>query len=244
MESVITVTTLFFLVATLYSTVGHGGGSGYLAVMALLGFAPEAMRPTALILNVCVSLIATIRFYRAGHFSFPIFWPFALVSVPAAYIGGTLTLPADSYRIVLGAVLVYSALHMFIRPVGSRGAEVRRPVLWISLIAGFALGLASGLIGVGGGIFLSPLLLFMGWANLRETAAVSAAFILVNSLAGLAGQLSSLAEVPQALPLWAVAVIGGGWLGSTYGSRRFSNPTLRRALALVLLMAGAKLIFT
>lgn len=244
MESVATVTTLFLLVATLYSTVGHGGGSGYLAAMALLGFAPEVMRPTALILNVCVSLIATIKFYRAGHFSFPLFWPFALVSVPAAYIGGTLTLPADSYRIILGAVLIFSALHMLIRPVGSGGAQVRRPVVWICLIAGSVLGLASGLIGVGGGIFLSPLLLFMGWANLRETAAVSAAFILVNSLAGLAGQLSSLVEVPPALPLWAIAVIGGGWLGATYGSRKFSNPTLRRALALVLILAGAKLILT
>jgi uncharacterized membrane protein YfcA len=243
-ETVVIVAVLFTLVAVLYSSVGHGGGSGYLATMALRGFAPEVMRPTALVLNVCVALIATAKFHSAGYFSLRLFLPFAIASIPSAFIGGTITIPGQIYRVIVGAILLYSAVHMTVRPRSISDHPTGRPVLWVALFFGTLIGLLSGLIGVGGGIFLSPLLLFMGWASLRETAAVSAAFILVNSLSGLAGQISNLSSLPPALPMWVLGVMCGGWLGATYGSRRLGTPALRIALALVLVLAGVKLILT
>lgn len=235
---------LIFGAALLYSSVGHAGASGYLAVMALVGMAPATMRPTALVLNVLVAVIATLKFARAGCFSWRLFWPFAATSVPMALLGGYLALPGRVYKIVVGLVLVYSAVHLLWATRGAEEAEARSPKLAVALVCGAGIGLLSGLTGVGGGIFLSPLILLLGWAATRETAGVSAAFILVNSLAGLAGQLPALASLPASTPGLAVAAIGGGWLGSTYGSRRVGERGLKRILAVVLLIAGAKIIAT
>lgn len=234
---------LILLAALLYSAVGHGGASGYLAVMALVGTAPAAMKPAALALNVLVAGVAALRFVRAGYFSWPLFWPFAVTSVPAAYVGGVVTLPVRGYEWALGLVLVFSAGRMFVSAGWLRDEGRRMAPLALSLGLGALIGFVSGLIGVGGGIFLSPLLLLMGWAGARDTAGVSAVFILVNSLAGLLGYLSVFAALPAPLPLWAVAAVAGGWLGATYGSRRLPPPALRRLLALVLLVAAVKLIF-
>jgi uncharacterized membrane protein YfcA len=211
--------------------------------MALLGVAPQVMRPTALTLNILVALVATIKFYRAGCFSWPLFWPFALTSIPFAFIGGALTLPTSAYKVIVGLVLVYAAYRLF-RAARGAATAIKPPPLWAALILGAGIGLLSGLTGVGGGIFLSPLLLMLGWAEIRQTSGIAAAFILVNSLAGLLGQLSSLAAVPSTIPIWAAAVLVGGWVGAEYGSRRLNTATLRRLLAVVLAIAGLKLIFT
>lgn len=235
----------FLAAAVLYSSVGHAGASGYLAVMALFGIAPMVMRPTALTLNILVALIATVKFYRAGCFSWSLFWPFALTSIPAAFLGGRLVLPTDAYRVVVGAVLLYAAWRMFrsARSGQPEGAPTRPP-LPVALLAGCGIGLLSGLTGVGGGIFLSPLMLMLGWARMRETSGVAALFILVNSIAGLLGVMSSVSAVPDAIVLWAPAVVVGGWIGAEYGSRRLAPPMLRQLLSLVLVVSGLKLMLS
>ncbi len=227
-----------FAAALLYSSVGHAGASGYLAAMAIFGIAPESMRPAALVLNILVATIATVRFYRAGCFSWPVFWPFALASVPFAFLGGTLTLPGTFYKQIVGLVLLFAAYRLFRHRVADSN---RRIPATLGLLSGAGIGLLSGLTGTGGGIFLSPLLLFMGWAETKASAGVSAAFILVNSIAGTVGLLTRPVVLPAMLPLWAAAAIVGGLLGSELGSRRLGNPTLRRLLAVVLVIAGGKL---
>jgi hypothetical protein len=234
-------TGLIFLTALLYSAVGHAGASGYLAVMSLLGMAPATMRPTALFLNLVVALIGTMQFARAGYFRWSLFWPFALSSIPAAYLGGRIALPGAAYRIVVGVVLLLSALRFLITLRAPD--DVRRTVpLPLALPIGAALGLLAGLTGVGGGIFLSPVLLLAGWANLRTTAATSVTFILVNSAAGLVAQRAALAAVGNVAPMWAIAAVAGGLLGSYLGSRRLPSPALRATLAAVLVAAGLKLV--
>ena len=231
-----------FAVALLYSSVGHGGASGYLAVMALFGLAPAALKPTALLLNILVAGIAVTAFARAGHFRWGLFWPFAAASIPASFIGGAMELTPDFYRPLLGAVLIFSALRLLMRQ-GKRPdyASCDVPVM-AALLIGALLGLLSGLTGVGGGIFLSPLLLFFGWAGVRETAATSALFIVANSAAGLLGHLGSLQAVPSFAPLLAVVAVIGGLSGAALGSRRLPPVAILRLLALVLTIAGIKLI--
>ncbi len=232
---------LLALAALAYSTVGHAGASGYLAVMALLGTPAATMRPTALLLNLVVATIGTIQFARAGHFRWSLFWPFALTSVPAAFLGGRLTLPESVYGAVVGSVLLLSALRLVITRKFA-GATAQSPRRGVALVAGAALGLLAGLTGVGGGIFLSPLLLLCGWADMRTTAATSVAFILVNSIAGLLGQLPIGDALPETLPLWVAAVVLGGAVGATLGSRRLPTQALRIVLAGVLVVAGGKML--
>lgn len=231
--------------AFVYASVGHGGASAYLAAMALAGLAPAEMRPIALTLNILVSSMATWKFWRAGHFRWRLLWPFAAVSIPFAYLGGAITLPGQAYKIVVGLVLVYAGWQLWRSfRAGEEMREVRAPAIPLAMAIGAAMGLLSGLTGVGGGIFLSPLLLMLGWAGTKQTAAVAAPFILVNSIAGLAaGFVAGTAVLPQATWLLAVAVLIGGWLGAEYGSRRFANPVVRRFLAVVLGVAGAKMVF-
>jgi uncharacterized protein len=236
------IAIVFVAAAALYASVGHAGASAYLAVMGLFNFAPAVMKPTALSLNILVAAIATIRFYRAGLFTWSLYWPFAVVSIPAAFLGGAMMLPARWYKIVVGVVLLYAAMWMFRSALRPATKDPRSPPLWAALVAGVIIGFLSGLTGVGGGIFLSPLLLYMGWSDIRRTSGVAAPFILVNSIAGLLGHLSSLAQIPASIPIWAVAVALGGWLGATYGSRSAPPPVLRQLLSLVLVIAGAKLV--
>jgi uncharacterized membrane protein YfcA len=227
-----------------YASVGHGGASAYIAAMALAGIAPAEMRPVALLLNIVVSSLGTWKFYRAGHFRWRLLWPFAVVSIPMAYLGGAITLPGQAYKILVGAVLLYAALQLW--RSGRSGEEmrpVREPPLGWAMVIGAAMGLLAGLTGVGGGIFLSPLLLMLGWAGTKQTSAVAAPFILVNSIAGLlAGVVANSAALPSYVWILAAAVLVGGWLGAEYGSRRFANPVIRRVLAIVLALAGGKMI--
>jgi len=228
------------IAAILYSSVGHGGASAYLAVMALAGLVPQVMRPSALVLNLVVAAIAAVGFARAGWFRWRLFWPFALTSIPFAFVGGAITLPDAVYKRVLGVVLLFAAYRLW-RIFGG-GEIVRPPPIGLALLWGAAIGLLSGLTGVGGGIFLSPLLLLARWAEPKPTAAVSAAFIWVNSVAGLLAKPSSLALLPSGIVLWALAAAVGGITGAFLGSRRLPSLVLRRLLAAVLVVAGAKLL--
>src|SRR4051812_34636189 len=228
-----------------YASVGHGGASAYIAAMALAGIAPASMRPIALSLNLLVSAIATYKFWRAGYFRWRLFWPFAVVSIPLAFVGGAITLPGHAYKMLVGLVLVYAAVQLWISArAGDEMRPVRKPPLAAAMAVGATLGLLSGLTGVGGGIFLSPVLLMLGWAGTKQTSATSAPFILVNSIAGLAaGFTMKSASLPAHIWILGVAVLIGGWFGAEYGSRRFANPIVRRVLAIVLALAGAKMVF-
>lgn len=228
-------------IAILYSCVGHGGASGYIAILALFSLAPESFKPTALVLNILVSGVATIYFARAGHFSWNLFWPFAATSIPFSFLGGYLALPATIYRPLIGVLLLISAFHLFSKK--DRGAtEVLHPPATVALVVGGALGFLSGLTGVGGGIFLSPLLLLLKWARVKEVSAVAALFILVNSIAGLLGHISSFQAIPHYVPLLALAALCGGITGSFFGSRRIPESGIIRVLTVVLIIAGFKLL--
>lgn len=234
-------TVAIFVTSLLYSSVGHAGASGYLAIMALLGMAPEVMRPVALTLNLMVASIGTRTFVRAGHLDWTLLWPFLVTSVPMAYLGGRLALPVDVYRLVIGVVLIASAARFLVQ---LRAPDIARsaPPRWVALVTGAGLGFLAGLTGVGGGIFLSPLLLLLGWATLRTTAATSVVFILANSVAGLLGQIGSIGEWPPQLLPWSIAVVLGGAIGSHLGARRLPSSAIRFTLSVVLLLAGYKLI--
>ena len=232
---------VFFATAVLYSSVGNAGASGYLAVMTLAGLAPDVMKPTALLLNILVALIATVRFYWAGHFSWQLLWPFTIASVPCAFLGGMLVLPSGLYQGLVGIVLLFAAYRLFWYADQPHAQPMGVPRM-LALLLGAGLGFVSGLTGIGGGIFFSPLLLMMGWAEPRQSAGVSAAFILVNSVAGFFGETLSVQGLPPAAPLWAGAVVVGAVIGSELGARQFAEVTLRRLLALLLAVAGLKLV--
>lgn len=232
----------FLVAAILYASVGHAGASGYLAAMTFLGVPTPMLRPTALVLNLLVASIASVRFASAGFFSWSLFWPFALGSVPLAFVGGGITLPGHWYRTLVGLVLWTAAARLWLDLTLKRTPHP--PSRIVAILCGAAIGLLAGLTGTGGGIFLSPLVLFMGWAHTRETGGVSAAFILVNSAAGLAGNPASLGNLPTQLPLWAGAAVVGGIIGAELGSRRLGTLAFRRLLGVVLVIAGAKLILS
>ena len=228
--------------AFLYSSVGHGGASAYLAILALAGIAPAQMRPAALIMNVVVAGLALVHFHRKGWFRWSLFWPFAVTAVPLAFLGGKISLPTQTYKIMVGIVLAFAALRLFWAPGQTSHTDGRPLNRWIALGAGSGIGLLSGLTGVGGGIFLSPLLVLLRWAAVKVAAAVSAAFVLANSLSGLLA-LSGNLTLPAHLWWWLGAVVIGGWTGSWLGSSRFHSPVLLRLLGVVLLVAAGKLMF-
>ncbi|MDF3059561.1 MAG: hypothetical protein K0R17_3776 [Rariglobus sp.] len=231
-----------FLIAVLYGMVGHGGASGYLAIMALAGIAPLVMKPTALTLNLAVSLIGTVLFLKAGHFAWRLFWPFAAISMPFAFLGGRIDVSTSLFKLLLALALGFAALRLLLP--APKSDELRPVSLGWVLFAGALMGLASGLIGVGGGIFLTPLLLLMRWAGTKTAAAVSAPFIFVNSAAGLAGHSASLHHLPAVWPWLALAVVIGGFIGARWGSLHARSTQLRPALALVLGVACVKLVIT
>lgn len=243
-EEALLLAGLFFAAAILYSSVGHGGASGYLASMGLVGVAPAIMRPTALVMNIAVASISLYKFTRANGFNWRLFLPFAITSVPTAYIGGRIHLPVGWFGVLVGGVLIFSAIRLFLETVAVKvhARDIAGPPpVPLALVIGAGIGVLSGMTGVGGGIFLSPLLVLMGWATVRDSAAPTAAFILINSISGLVGLLSRHPTLPEPLPYWVIAVIAGGLIGATFGARRLDNRALRRALAGVLVIAGAKM---
>lgn len=234
---------LFFAAALLYSSVGHAGASAYLAAMVLVGVPVAVMRPTALVLNLFVASIVTVRFAIAGHLPWRSLVPLAIGSVPAAFLGGIIDLPGEIYRPLVAAVLLVGAWRLATVPPPVDDAD-RLGVPWLpGILSGAAIGLLAGLTGTGGGIFLTPLLVLAGWTGTRDAAGLSGSFILVNSIAGLAGLLSGGLSLPPALPVWIGAVAAGGLIGSWLGAARYSIVNLRRALAFVLVLAAAKLVF-
>jgi len=244
-QTIFLITIAVLVMAILYSTVGHGGGSGYLAVLAIAAIAPEQMRPTALLLNVAVSSIATWKFVATGTLKKNLFFPLVFASIPAAFFGGYIEIPSQIYKPIVGVVLLYAAIRLFVPIKGNE--ETKKPVLFFVLVAGIIIGFFSGIIGIGGGIFLSPLILLLGWTTAKQTAAISAPFILVNSISGIGGIALDHGELPVDFsfiaPL-AVAVVIGGLVGASFGSKKLGHQGLRTVLGTVLLIASVKMFLT
>jgi uncharacterized membrane protein YfcA len=229
---------LLGIMAFLYASVGHGGASGYLAVMALFAIAPPLMKQTALLLNLGVSLMSFIAFYRQGYFRWNLFWPFAFGSIPMAFLGARIPLADATYKQILGACLILAVIRML---VSLKEGTSRNLHPLIGVLTGAVIGLLSGMIGIGGGIILSPLLLLFRWATLKEAAAVSALFIFVNSVSGLAGLKTWIPLDQNQMGFWLAASLLGGFLGARWGAAIASNQKVKWILALVLLIASVKL---
>ena len=229
------------VIAFLYSSVGHGGASGYLALMALFGFAPEAMRPTSLILNLFVAGTAFYFYWRAGHFNKKLFWSFALGSIPMAFLGGTIEADVAIYKRILAILLIFAILRI-LNVFGKESNEVRVVKFWQGLLVGAPIGFFSGLIGIGGGIILTPLILLLHWGKMKEAAAVSAPFIWVNSASALIGMRSQGELVDHQYFLMVILAFLGGLAGAYFGSKKFNLKFLRYLLALVLVIASLKLV--
>jgi uncharacterized protein len=242
-SDVLLLVPLIFLAALLFSSVGHGGASAYLATFALIGMAPAPMRPAALCLNVLVASIGLYKFYKVQAFDWQLFWPIALTSVPAAFLGGQMTLPNPIYKTLVGLCLIYAAYTIFVQANKIDDLEVQPVSKLVQMSLGAGLGFLAGLTGVGGGIFLSPILLFFRWAKTKVISGVAAAFILVNSISGLFGFLSKSQTLPNGLVWWALAAVIGGLIGAEYGSKKLANPVIRKILAFVLVFAGSKMLF-
>lgn len=234
---------LLFIVAFLYSSVGHGGASGYLALMALFTILPAVSRQTALILNIFVSFIAFIQYYRSNNFNLKLFLPFALTSIPAAFAGGLISLDAELYKKILAVLLLIPAIKLLSEDRKNESI-IKKQNIALSLIIGMIIGFISGIIGIGGGILLSPIILMLGWGNLKQTAAVSALFIFVNSIAGISGVAAKGFNLSGNIVLMVAVALAGGILGSYLGARKFNNYTLKLVLAIVLIIASVKLFFT
>jgi uncharacterized membrane protein YfcA len=241
-ETLVLLTAGVFVIAVLYSSVGHAGASGYIAVMSLLGLAPAEIKPIALALNILVASIGSWQFWRAGHLSWSLFWPFALLSVPFAFLGGYLNLPTQVFKVIVGIVLLVSAAQFLVRPPAE--GEPHAPARPLAMGVGAGLGLLSGMTGTGGGIFLTPLLIFLRWARTRTASATSALFILMNSISGLLGNISATQAFPRFGSSLLVAAGVGGAIGSYFGSRRLAPLAIKRLLAVVLIIAGLKLVLT
>jgi uncharacterized protein len=236
------VTIAVFVIAFLYSSVGHAGASGYIAVMSLFGIAPAVIKPTALILNIFVACIAAWQFWRMGFLSWRLFWSLAALSIPMSFLGGYLNLPTPIFKVILGITLLLSAIRFLIKP--TQDTAIAEPILPITLSVGGVIGLLSGLTGTGGGIFLTPLLLWLRWASVKTASAVSAMFILVNSISGLLGNFSATRYIPPFAAILLVAALVGGSIGSYLGSHKLSHNAIQRVLSVVLIIAGLKLMLT
>ncbi len=234
---------LLFIVAFLYASVGHGGASGYLALMALFAVSPDVMKPTALLLNLFVSSSSFLQFYRGKHFKWQIFWPLALASIPMAFVGGLIHIDASIYKKILGVLLLIPVIRfLFFNNI--EVDKIKPSNIPMSLFLGAFIGLFSGMIGIGGGIILSPILLLLCWTDQKQTAAISALFIFMNSVSGLAGQLTKgITFSPDMFTYVAVAFVGG-LLGAYLGALKFNQNILKNILAIVLAMAAYKLLFT
>lgn len=230
------------VMAILYSSVGHGGASGYLAAMALWGLAPDTMRPAALLMNIVVTCWLLYRFKPYQLMPHRLFWPLVLGSTPLAFIGGMINIDAVAYRLLVGGLLLVAALRMLM--VTKEAAVIHQPKVAIGVLLGAALGFVSGLTGIGGGVFLSPILLIFGWCSMRQSAAVAAGFILLNSIGGLAGYLVSDQPWPMGTGWLLLAAFIGCLAGAELASHRASSLTLQKMLALVLAIASIKMVYT
>ena len=232
---------LIVIIAFLYASVGHGGASGYLALMAIAGISPAIMKPSALLLNIFVSAISFIQFYRHGYFKWNLLWPFIILSIPLAFLGAQIKLDVHIYKIILAICLLIATMRLL--GLFGKGSSDTRPLnIPLAIFIGAILGFISGMIGIGGGILLSPVILLMRWADMKQTAVISAAFIFLNSVSGLSGAFSTHIEFPPSIYLWTMAAVAGGLGGAYLGSSKFNTVTLRYILSAVLLFASTKLV--
>lgn len=242
-ESFLLFYFLLFIVAFLYASVGHGGASGYLALMAIFAVSPAVMKPTALLLNLFVSSTSFLQFYRGGHFKWKLFWPFAVASIPLSFIGGMMVIESAIYKKVLGLLLLIPVVRFFLFR-NTDPKDFKSSNITLSLAIGGVIGLLSGMIGIGGGIILSPVILLLKWADQKQTAAISAAFIFVNSVAGLGGQLIKGFDFNIHMLTYVAVAFTGGICGAYFGALKFQQTILKNVLACVLAVAAYKLLFT
>jgi len=235
---------LLFGSAALYTSVGHAGASAYLASMALVGLAPEAMRPTALVLNICVASFSAIRFWRAGLVDARLALWLLAGAAPLAFLGGAIKLPGEIYRPLVGVLLIVAAIRLLLPLEVATNRDPKPPPPALAALTGAAIGLLSGLTGTGGGIFLSPILIFCGWAATRNASGIAITFILCNSVFGLLGNLALVQRLPSALPIYLAAAMAGALVGTALGVKRLPSGMILKALGAVLVIAGLKLIFT
>lgn len=234
---------LLLFIAFLYSSVGHGGASGYIAIMTLFSFAPTTIKSSALLLNILVSAISFIQYYRANHFSWKLFWPFALTSIPLAYLGALIPLSDDLYKKILGLLLILPIVKL-IGTEWKESNEIKEVRIPYALLIGGIIGLLSGMIGIGGGIILSPVILFMRWGNMQQTAAISAPFILVNSISGFTALLNKGISLSENVYYMILVAVIGGLIGSFTGSKKLNTTALKKILAIVLVIASIKLLLS
>lgn len=232
------------IAAALYSSIGHGGASAYLAIMAIFSVVPEVMRPTALALNLVVASFTAARFALKGQTNWRLLAAFGTTAVPAAFLGGGLTLEPAIYKPLVGLVLLLAAVRLFWQPERLVARPIHTPALSITLPTGAALGLLAGLTGTGGGIFLSPLIILFGWEDARKASGIAASFIFLNSVAGLAGNVAGVRQLPHELPILVAAVFAGALLGTWLGVSRLPRHRLLQGLSVILVIAAFKLLFT
>ncbi len=230
--------------AVLYTSVGHAGASIYIAILTLFGLSSQVIKPTALVLNIFIATFTSWRFIKKGFFDLKVLIPVAIGAIPFAFLGGYINAPSHIYKTIVGTILIVSAFGLVANKSQKIDLNITRPKPSLAIISGAAIGFLAGLTGTGGGIFLSPLILFLGWTNTKKTSGVAAVFILLNSLFGLAGNYASVQNLPEQLPMYVFATMIGAVIGTTLGIRFYSAIAIRRALAVVLVIAGLKLLLT
>ena len=235
------IAALLFLGAILYTSVGHAGSSIYIAIMSFFSLQATTIKPTALVLNILVSTFTSVRFIKAKLVDFSLLLPLLIGAIPLAFVGGAIDLPSELYKSFIGVLLLISGLTFLIRKSIEASKPTKHPHAIVSVLLGAAIGFTAGITGTGGGIFLSPIVLFLSWTTVKKTSGTAAVFILCNSISGLLGHISSVSSVPNEVLVYAVAVLAGAVIGTQFGIKRFSNEGVKKALGVVLLIAGAKL---
>jgi uncharacterized membrane protein YfcA len=238
------ISLCLMLGAVLYTSVGHAGASVYIAILTLFGLSSPIIKPTALVLNICIASFTSWRFIKKGFFDLKVLTPIAIGAIPFAFLGGYINAPSHVYKAIVGVILIVSAISLLTKTSERIDSNVHQPKFLMAVASGAAIGFLAGLTGTGGGIFLSPLILFLGWSSTRKTSGIAALFILLNSLFGLAGNYASVKNLPSQLPLFVIATIIGAVIGTTLGIKFYSANAIKKALALVLLIAGLKLLLT
>lgn len=237
------ISLCLLLGAILYTSVGHAGASVYIAIMSLFGLASPVIKPTALVLNVFISSFTSWRFIKHDYFDFKVFLPLAIGAIPFAFLGGYINAPHHIYKSIVGVILLLSAVSMFVQP-NKIASNIKQPSFFLAMLIGSGVGFLAGLTGTGGGIFISPIILFLGWSTARNTSGIAALFILINSISGLAGNISSVQNLPAQLPMFLIATLIGALIGTTFGIKVYSPTTIKKVLAVVLTIAGFKLLLT
>ncbi len=238
------ISLCLMLGAILYTSVGHAGASVYIAILTLFGLSSPVIKPTALVLNICIASFTSWRFIKKGFFDLKVLMPIAIGAIPFAFLGGYINAPNHVYKAIVGVILIVSAISLLTKTSERIDSNVHQPKFLLSVASGAAIGFLAGLTGTGGGIFLSPLILFLGWSSTRKTSGIAATFILLNSIFGLAGNYTSVQNLPPQLPLFVIATMIGAVIGTTLGIKFYSASAIKKALALVLLIAGSKLLLT